>query len=896
MTTKIRLLHDTVIIPTGSVATTQGASDNTTKVATTAYVTTALANLADSAPGTLNTLNELAAALGDDASFSTTVTNSIALKAPLASPTFTGTAEIPNLTIGGAQGSDGQILTSTGSGIGWEDAAGGVTFKAFGTSSIMVGDSATGTINAANYNTGLGVDVFAGLTSGDRNTAVGFEAGNALTVHGDNTLFGYQAGKLLGGSSDSWEAQRNTFIGFGAGRDVDEGNRAIAIGYNAMMSSIGTTNNDVAIGYQAMQYRSSNTGDSVAIGGNAMRGDINQGYQNANRNVAVGSYALQVLETGANQNTAVGWYTGKNLTTGNSNTLLGSEAGEGLITGQKNSFIGFRSGEMITSGGFNVILGGYDGNEGGLDIRTSSNHVVISDGAGNIRMYAKNNGNIGIGTISPDSILHVFGAENGEGASVGQLRVQSSTAYGSSPKAGMVFTNQHTSGSQAIMGGIYVGKDTTANGNYAGHMAFSTRAHGAVSVERMRIDSSGNVGIGTTLVTDAGLWYDANPGYLAISHWATPPTPAAMLHLSDNSNDLDVPQIRIEGRENAGDTKLDISVKDAGTRMSLIEGSGDAGQGYGLMEFKTNAAANASHATRGGFKFSTVANANNLFITNTGNIGIQTDSPAHLGRTGSGPVIHLAGSNDDCQLRLVNSILHHDNSGNTNLYLRNHYTTLGNDNNAKVTLEAGKIVFATSTNYTNRWQIDSSGHFTPSQQHTVDIGGTNAEVRNIYAQGISFASHANYSGKTSELLDDYEEGNHTATITCASGTITLYSTYNNLEYTKIGRLVHIQGKLAIQAVSSPSGATTISLPFAIANLTDQGGACSHISTGYFNGGSIHTGFHTVYMEMTEGQSYVRPYVLKPSSTAGNAPGTHNIGDGYTATGSDIYLNFSYIAA
>ena len=39
--------------------TTAAASDNSTKIATTAYVTTALANLVDSAPGTLNTLNDL---------------------------------------------------------------------------------------------------------------------------------------------------------------------------------------------------------------------------------------------------------------------------------------------------------------------------------------------------------------------------------------------------------------------------------------------------------------------------------------------------------------------------------------------------------------------------------------------------------------------------------------------------------------------------------------------------------------------------------------------------------------------------------------------------------------------------------------------------------------------
>ena len=64
----------------GVTATTQSAGDSSTKIATTAYADTAVSNLVDSAPSTLNTLNELAAALGDDANFSTTVTNSIATK------------------------------------------------------------------------------------------------------------------------------------------------------------------------------------------------------------------------------------------------------------------------------------------------------------------------------------------------------------------------------------------------------------------------------------------------------------------------------------------------------------------------------------------------------------------------------------------------------------------------------------------------------------------------------------------------------------------------------------------------------------------------------------------------------------------------------------------------
>ena len=79
-----------------TVATTQSASDNSTNVATTAYVTTAISNLIDSSPSALNTLNELAAALNDDASFSTTVNNSIATKLPLAGGTLTGNLAINN--------------------------------------------------------------------------------------------------------------------------------------------------------------------------------------------------------------------------------------------------------------------------------------------------------------------------------------------------------------------------------------------------------------------------------------------------------------------------------------------------------------------------------------------------------------------------------------------------------------------------------------------------------------------------------------------------------------------------------------------------------------------------------------------------------------------------------
>jgi hypothetical protein len=61
------------------------AGDSSTKVANTSFVMTAVANLVASAPDALNTLNELAAALGNDASFSTTISNSIGGKLAKAS-------------------------------------------------------------------------------------------------------------------------------------------------------------------------------------------------------------------------------------------------------------------------------------------------------------------------------------------------------------------------------------------------------------------------------------------------------------------------------------------------------------------------------------------------------------------------------------------------------------------------------------------------------------------------------------------------------------------------------------------------------------------------------------------------------------------------------------------
>ncbi len=87
-------------IADGVPSTTSVWSSSKTNSEIASKVATALASVIDAAPGALDTLNELAAALGDDANFASTITGQLALKAPLASPAFTGTPTAPTATAG----------------------------------------------------------------------------------------------------------------------------------------------------------------------------------------------------------------------------------------------------------------------------------------------------------------------------------------------------------------------------------------------------------------------------------------------------------------------------------------------------------------------------------------------------------------------------------------------------------------------------------------------------------------------------------------------------------------------------------------------------------------------------------------------------------------------------
>lgn len=101
---------DNLFEPAGAVSAHEGDTTNihgiadTAELATKAYAdnaaSAAAAAIVDAAPGTLDTLNELAAAINDDASFAATVTTALGTKAPLASPALTGTPTAPTAAVG----------------------------------------------------------------------------------------------------------------------------------------------------------------------------------------------------------------------------------------------------------------------------------------------------------------------------------------------------------------------------------------------------------------------------------------------------------------------------------------------------------------------------------------------------------------------------------------------------------------------------------------------------------------------------------------------------------------------------------------------------------------------------------------------------------------------------
>ena len=199
---------------------------------------------------------------------------------------------------------------------------------------------------------------------------VGLGAGSVAT----NTAVGYQAGY------SNTTGATNSYGGMYAGYWINTGSNNTAFGYAALSSTGGVVvagASNSAFGVQALQSNSSG-GSNTASGYQAL-----QANTTASNNTAVGYQAGYTNQTGA-ANTFLGQNAGY-LTTSAQNTMLGVGSGYST-TGAGNTFVGYTAGYNVSTGAKNTIIGQYNGNQGGLDIRTSSNYIVLSDGDGNPRV------------------------------------------------------------------------------------------------------------------------------------------------------------------------------------------------------------------------------------------------------------------------------------------------------------------------------------------------------------------------------------------------------------------------------------------------------------------------------------------------------------------------------
>jgi trimeric autotransporter adhesin len=243
-----------------------------------------------------------------------------------------------------------------------------------GTNNVAIGASSLDANTTASNNVAVGIWTLTENTTGANNVAIGREALQANTTASNNTAVGYQAGY------SNTTATHNTFIGRGSGYSTTTGGDNVALGSSALYTNAEGTSN-TSIGYSSMYYNTSGT-----------------------NNVALGKDALQ-NNTTANYNTAVGYRSGFLKTTGDYNTFVGTDSGYAMTTGSKNT-----------------IVGVYNGNQGGLDIRTSDNYIVLSDGDGTPQAHFEPSGNFVV-KRSANSSLQAVGCYNDTTANATNMHI-----------------------------------------------------------------------------------------------------------------------------------------------------------------------------------------------------------------------------------------------------------------------------------------------------------------------------------------------------------------------------------------------------------------------------------------------------------------------------------------
>ena len=261
------------------------------------------------------------------------------------------------------------------------------------TASTTLGVTGVSTLTAGAVVQGMTVGLGGGSVA--TNTVVGATALSLNTTGYANTATGHNA------LHENTTGIANTAIGSSSLYYNTLGDQNVAIGAGSALNNISGIYNTVG-GNGAMQ--SNATGSRNTVFGNAALLAYTPPVVTAGAFVIATAYTIVTVGTtnfvaiGASANTVGVMFTATGAGSGTGTASTNVDA--------TNTVIGYASGSAITTGIKNTIIGAYTGNQGGLDIRTASNYIVLSDGDGNPRAYwngasATFNGGLAIaGTLS----------------------------------------------------------------------------------------------------------------------------------------------------------------------------------------------------------------------------------------------------------------------------------------------------------------------------------------------------------------------------------------------------------------------------------------------------------------------------------------------------------------
>ena len=298
-----------------------------------------------------------------------------ALKAPLSSPIFTGTATAPTFTSTASTGTAPFVVTSTTP----------VANLSIGGNAATATNIAAGTLGAVPYQSGIGTT---GFLAGNTTTTAQF-----LTSKGDGTTAAAPAWTDVSSvavpyTGATGEVNLGSYDLTVNGLTVGKGSGGIefntAVGLNSLKSNT-TGGSNTAIGERAL-YSNTTGFSNTVVGPDALYNNIE-----GTSNIVMGDSALYNNTTG-NSNLSIGTSSLFDLGVGNSNIGIGDSSGIGVTSGEKNIFIGSQTtGTGMTTGNHNTIIGS---GITGLPA-TLSNNIILADGQGNIRAQYDNGWNFG---------------------------------------------------------------------------------------------------------------------------------------------------------------------------------------------------------------------------------------------------------------------------------------------------------------------------------------------------------------------------------------------------------------------------------------------------------------------------------------------------------------------